>query len=660
MSTRTGQRRRKPADPATPTSGAEPANPPRGRRAPFTVEDAFRLRLPSDARLAPDGRHVAFTVAEWVAGQVRQRSRVWVVDVEGGEPRALAIGPRHDASPRWSPDGRSLAVVSERDRQGDAAQLYVVPAGGGEARQVCDVPNGVEDIAWSPDGARLAFVSPEGPEPPRDPIVGSRLERHRRLWTVGLADGRPEPVTPADRTVWRYAWSPDGARFALYYADEAGETAWYRGQLGLVPAGGGPIARLGHLERQAAALAWSPDGARLAYVLGEWSDRPVVGGDLWVAPADGGAARNLTPGAEVSVTWAAWLPDGESLLIHALDGVASLVGLVPAGGGAIRPLAGGVVLGEEPWPRLSASAGGARLATTGSAPDRPPEIWLGERSRRDDAIAWRALTHLNDEVAGALALSPTEVVSYPGADGWRIDALLTMPRESRRGSPPPLILYYHGGPTAANRAGFALPPWIQQWAAAGFAVLAPNFRGSLGRGIAFADAILGDIGGKDLEDCLRGVDHLVRAGRVDGERLGVMGWSYGGFAVAWAITQTARFKAAVMGAGICDFHGYHAQANIPDWDRRFLAADPAADPAAYRARSAITHIARARTPTLIVHGERDECVPVGQAYAFYRGLRERGVPSELVVYPREGHGFVEGEHVRDRDRRMLEWLERYL
>jgi dipeptidyl aminopeptidase/acylaminoacyl peptidase len=178
--------------------------------------------------------------------------------------------------------------------------------------------------------------------------------------------------------------------------------------------------------------------------------------------------------------------------------------------------------------------------------------------------------------------------------------------------------------------------------------------------VAFADAILGDMGGKDLDDVLLGVDHLVASGRVDGTRLGIMGWSYGGFATEWAVTQTTRFKAAVAGAGICDFHSFHAQSNIPDWDRRFLGANLAEQPETYRARSAITFISRVTTPTLIVHGERDDCVPVNQAYAFHRALYERGVPTELAIYPREGHGFTERDHLRDLCERMLRWFERYL
>ncbi|HEY7833426.1 MAG TPA: S9 family peptidase [Ktedonobacterales bacterium] len=657
------------------TTGAAPRDDT--RRVPVTMDDMFRMRGMSDVQITADGKRVAFVLAEWVANQPKMRARIWVAETAGGQPRPFTNGARNDGCPRWSPDGKQLAFVSEREGDDGKPQIYVMSAAGGEARRVCQMPNGAGEISWSPDGTRLAFIAIEGPEPSKDPIVVED-DRHRRLWTVRLESDTAEPVTPPDLTVWHHAWAPGGDRFAVFYAEQPGESGWYQGQLGLVAAGGGAIRPLGHLERQAAALAWSPDGKQLAYVQGEWSDRPLVGGDLWVIPVEGGAARNLTPGAEVSVSWAAWLPSGKELLIAGWDRVWNVIGTVAAEGGAITPLATQIVIGEGYCPRLSATPDRARFAAVRMDAEAPNEVWLGEikaghrghqghqahgngHAPAPDAVTWKRLTQFNALLEETVALAPSELVIYPSADDWQIDGLLTMPREAKRGTPPPLILMVHGGPSSANRAvygsGFS---WVQQFAAAGFAVLQPNFRGSLGRGVAFADAILGDMGGKDLQDCLLGVEHLVATGRVDGKRLGIFGWSYGGFATAWGVTQTTRFKAAIMGAGVSDFHSFHAQSNIPDWDRRFLGANLLERPEAYRARSAITFASRVTTPTLIVHGERDDCVPVNQAYAFHRALRERGVPTQLVVYPREGHGPSERDHLRDLSQRMVAWWERYL
>lgn len=633
------------------------------QRGPFAPDTLFTLRLPSDPQLSPDGRTVAFVVYEWLAGQQKQRGRIWLLDTkEGAEPRELATGSTSDECPRWSPDGASLAFCSRRE-DGDAAkqQLYVMAATGGTPKRVCVVPNGVAEIEWSPDGASLAFLSLEGEEAKAEPRV-NEASPHQRLWTVSRDGDTPRAVTPANLTVWRYAWSPDSRSFAVYFSTGPGETDWYRGQLGVVSSMGGAIRQIAELSRQAAALAWSHDGQRLAFAHGEWSDRPLVGGDIYEITVAGGEPRNLTPGIECSPSWLAWLPDGHTLIYSAWAGLTSQVGLLDTRTGERRILSRDFIVGDRAWPRLSATADLTRFATLHADQRSPDDVWIGEQSGddADPTITWRRLTRLNPLIEETVAVSPSRRIAYDGADEWRIEALYTPPlNPPTNGAPPPLVVNVHGGPTSAYRDGFG-DNWTQLLAAAGFAVLRPNIRGSIGRGVAFADAVLGDMGGKDFEDTLAGVDYLVAQGLADGARVGVLGWSYGGFMVAWAVSQTTRFKAAVMGAGICDFHSFHAQSNIPDWDSRFLAADPNENPQAYRDRSAITYAKRITTPTLIVHGEQDECVPVNQAYAFYRALRERGVATELAVYPREGHGFRERDHLRDFHSRMVGWFKRYV
>ncbi|HEU5347757.1 MAG TPA: S9 family peptidase, partial [Ktedonobacterales bacterium] len=303
------------------------------------------------------------------------------------------------------------------------------------------------------------------------------------------------------------------------------------------------------------------------------------------------------------------------------------------------------------------------FATHSSDRLHPPEVWAGALTERDGAarIDWRQLTHLNRLTAETLRLAPAEAISWEGADGWRIEGLFTRPLTPKRGTPPPLVVAVHGGPSAAWQTDWrGSVMFAQMCASAGFAVFQPNIRGGMGRGVAFADAVLGDAGGKDFQDILSGIEYLTAQGLVDGERVAIVGWSYGGFMSAWAISQTQRFKAAMMGAGVCDFHSFHAQTNISDWDMRILAADPLTQPDVYRAHSAITFAANITTPTLILHGEQDPCVPANQAYEFYRALLDRNVPAELVVYPREGHSLYEREHLRDRDERILRWLDKYL
>ncbi len=643
-----------------PTTTSVPA-----RRVPITPEMMVSLRYPSGPAISPDGARVAFTLAEWVPGQQRRRASVWVVDGEG-EARPVATGEKGEKSEygaAWSPDGQWLAFISEREAEGSFSkpQLYVVPAAGGAARRVCAMPNGVSDLAWSPDSAKIAFTSLEGPEPPKDPIVVTP-GRHTRLWTVRVAGGQPEPVTPDGVTVWDFAWAPDGTRFALYFGDGPDETDWYRGMVGVVEAGGGSVRTLVRPDGQAGALAWSPDSARVAYVSGEWSDHGLVGGDVFVIPAAGGAARNLTPGIGFSPSWVQWLPDGARLLYCAWDGLAGQVGLLDEATGATTTLAGDIVVGERAWPRLNATRDGRTFATIFSDARHPAEVYRGALAGPEDApsgVEWKRLTRLNPLAEETYARVPSQRLTYAGADGWEMQALYTPPLQHDGSGAPPMVLLVHGGPTSAHRDDWS--GWLnQELVSAGYAVLRPNPRGSIGRGVAFGNAVLGDMGGKDFEDLMRGVDYAIAEGLADPERLAIIGWSYGGFMTAWAVTQTTRFKAAMMGAGICDYHSFHAQTNIQDWDMRFIGADPNEDPDAYRARSAITFVKNVTTPTLIIHGEKDPCVPVNQAWAFSYALRERGVPVECAIYPREGHGFTERDHVKDYPERTIKWLKRWV
>jgi dipeptidyl aminopeptidase/acylaminoacyl peptidase len=640
---------------------------PASQRTPFKPGTMLSLRTPMDAQISPDGRYVAFLVNEYMPDRLKARPRLWLAPVESGEARpiALAAGDNRgeDSCPRWSPDSKRIAFLSTREHHaGDTKQIYVTTLDDGEpgeARKVCSIPNGAESLAWSPDGKRIAFVALEGAEPAIDPLVfgAQPAGRHRHLWTVRPESDTPEPVTPSNVTIWEYAWSPQSDRLAVFYSAGPDETHYYLGQLGVVAASGGVVRQLGHLTRQAAALAWSPDGRRIGYVSGEWSDRGIVGGDVYVISAEGGKPKNLTPDIHISPSWLRWLPDGETLLYAAWEGVTHQIGLLDETSGKMTPLQRDFVIGDYSWPRMSANA--TRIAVTHSVSgEHHFDVFAGDVEGK--RLTWRRLTRLNPIAEETIPVAPTERITYTGADGWEIEALYSPPLTPPEKGRPPLALLVHGGPSSG---------WINSWtggylvqllASAGYAVLRPNPRGSMGYGVAFADAVLGDMGGKDFEDLLAGVDELARRGLADGERVAILGWSYGGFMVAWAVSQTTRFKAAMMGAGVSDYHSFHAQTNIPDWDMRFLKADPLESPGAYRARSAITYAKNVTTPTLILHGEKDLCVPVNQAYGFHMALRERHVPVELVVYPREGHGVQEREHVQDMEERILRWLKAYL
>lgn len=632
------------------------------QRAPITPGALLTLRYPSDPQISPDGKRAAFVVWEFVGDEQKQRGRIWTIDtsVEGAEPKPLTKGAKEEHSPRWSPDGKQIAYISTTG-EGDKAdkadkakpQLHIISAEGGTARQVCTMPNGVLDFAWSLDGNRIAFLSLEGEEPKSDPKVIVPA-RHRRLWTVYVESDVVQPVTPDSLSVWEYAWSPDSRQIAMYYSLAPDENGWYNGQVGVVPLAGGAVQQLTHLTQQASGLVWTPDGTRIAYVSGDWSDRGYCAGDVYSIALDGSEPRNLTPGIEFSPAWLRWSSDGKRLLFAAYSGVTQQIG-VREENGQITLLDADFVMS---WPHFSTTADLQTLVTTHTTSQQTSDIWLG-RVTENSTMNWRRLTRLNPLFEATYALAKSERIRYESVDGWQIDALLTHPLVRKTDGPPPLVVNVHGGPSWAWSDDSALF-WTQMLASAGFAVLRPNVRGSWGRGVKFADAVVGDMGGKDYQDILRGVDYLVSRGLVDGTRVGICGWSYGGFMTAWAISQTTRFKAAVMGAGISDWHSFHAQSNLSDWDVRYMGADLLDDPELYRKWSPITYARRITTPTLILHGENDQPVPVNQGYAFQRALHERGVPVEFVIYPREGHGPGERNHLLDIDERVLRWFEKYL
>lgn len=634
-------------------------------RVPITSERLKDIRFVGDMSLSPDGRRVAFELREYPPGQTKGRTRIWTVDVEpaGGQPQLLTHGKKDDVSPRWSPDGTQLAFISTGEGEKEKPQLHLVAATGGEARQLCSMPNGVSELAWSPDGSRIAFLSLEGAEQGTDPRVFTPgEERHQRLWTVRPDNDIPIAVTPDGISVWEYAWSPDSQQFALYYSTVPDDTGWYHSQIGIVDAHGGAVRQLTHfapVSMQARGLACSPDGKQLAYLSGKWSDPGRGAGDIYLLSLENGQSRNLTPGIACSPAWCAWFPDGRRLLYAAIEGVSHQFGILDTVDGTITVLDRDFVTRWD-QPRPSPTPDLRTFVTVHSTPQQPPDVYSGKLAGENGnitGIEWQRLTRLNPIPEETWAWASSEHIHYPGVDGHTVHALFTPP-VNYTGEMPPLFVDVHGGPSGADCATWGAG-YPQILPSVGYAVLRVNYRGSWGNGAAFANAVMGDVGGKDLQDILAGIDYLIAQGLVDGNRLSIGGWSNGGFLSAWAVTQTTRFKAAMMGAGISDWLNMHAQTNIPDADVLQLVVDPLEQPEVYHRHSPITFASRVRTPTLILHGENDPAVPVAQAYTFYRALRERNVPVEMAIYPREGHGLSEWEHIIDADHRLLRWLERY-
>ena len=371
------------------------------------------------------------------------------------------------------------------------------------------------------------------------------------------------------------------------------------------------------------ALAWSPDSRQIVYLISAISDQPLWSGDVCIVDAAGGQPRQLTPRQmPMSITKLDWIwPDRMIYSARQLDGTS--FGYLDVATGATRALwSDYATIADWTVPHISLSADGARFATIVERPDTPPQVWAGTLS--DEGASWQQITHFEYP---ALALGKSEPICWTARDGLEIVGHVIYPADYEPGKRYPTFCQIHGGPTWSWLPHYQV--WWEWWsqflAGRGYLVFLPNIRGSAGRGTAYAEANVGDMGGEDFQDAMSGLDHLIELGLADPDRLGIGGWSYGGFMTAWAITQTKRFKAAIMGAGIANWESYYAQNSIRAWQSTFYGSTPYADPETHRQWSPQTYIRNVVTPTLILHGQEDHDVSLSQAHEMYQALKACGV-----------------------------------
>ncbi len=640
------------------------SKPPASRR--WTADDVLAVKLPSDAQISPDGTSVAYVVQDRSRkGTKNLKSQIWMVDTRSGDTSQFTFGTRADLQPRWAPDSRSLVFRSDREEDGRFG-IYHLKHDGGEARPVAEIPGSAGDVAWSSDGTRLAFLmeEPETEEiKQRKEEGGEILEfernpRYTRIWVVNLDGSDLHPISTDAQQIWEFAWLPEDQGFAVIYSDHPYEWSWYEAAVGVVPATGGEARTVHRSTKQVAGLAPSPDGQTIACISATWSDRNVVGGDVWLVPVAGGDARCLTEGYPGSFGTVHWRDERTLIAVGYQEGDAAVI-LLGLDHPPQQMWSAPAALSSRAWARASFTANSAQMAVIREAPTAPPNVWTTHLPHSHGDILWTPRTAMNRQLE-ELIQPEVETLHWTSPDGTPIQGLLLKPHGYQEGRRYPLVTVVHGGPTSLYHHSYPSLSWFPILVSRGMAVLLPNPRGSTGWGTAFAEANLGDMGGADLQDILAGVDYLVERGIADPERLGIAGWSYGGFMTAWAVTQTDRFRAAMMGAGIADWRSFHGVSNLPTWDRRYYEADPYELGGPFDRFSPVMHIRNVRTPTLILHGEQDAYVPVGQGYEFFRALRDHGVEAELVVYPREGHGILETPHAHDMLTRTVDWFEKRL
>jgi dipeptidyl aminopeptidase/acylaminoacyl peptidase len=642
----------------------------------LTVDDLFNLREVRDPQRSPDGRWVAYTVTRAIRETDKNDTDVWMVSWDGSQHVQLTSTLENESRPRWSPDGRFLSFLSSR--QGTKhPQVWLLNRLGGEAVKLTDLKGGVTDYAWSPDSARLVLVveDPDPADPPDDkeaarndppktpsPIVIDRYYfkadidgylrgKRAHLYLFDMATRRAEVLTPGAFDEGSPAWSPDSRRIAFIRRHGEGDVDKAPNRDVFVieaRAGAQPTRLTTTTAEESGRVAWSPDGTAIAYLLG---DEPKFSAydqhRLAVIPAGGGTPRTLTDGLDRPVTGAVWSADSRSLTFVVVDDRSQRLAQVSAAGGTVQEVLSG--------PRVVAAPSGGsdgNFAVIASTPTEVPEVHAIE------AGGIRRLTRQNDPWTAGVWFGTTELFTAQSGDGTEVHGLLVKPASYVAGRRYPTLLRIHGGPNAQDEQSFNFEREL--FAANGYVVVAANYRGSNGRGSAYQKAIFADWGNKEVVDLLAAVDHVVRIGLADPDRLGIGGWSYGGILTNYVIATDQRFKAAISGAGSSnqiamygtDMYIQQYEAELgPPWRAQDLWL---------KLSYPFFHADRIRTPTLFLAGEKDFNVPLLGSEQMYQALRSLGVDSRLVIYPGQFHGIMTPSYRKDRLERYLEWYAKYL
>lgn len=667
----------------SPSASAQ-VPPPAPR--PITIDDYFRILAVHDPQLSPDGKWVAYAVDKAILKTDKNETRIWMVSASGGDSIPMTAEGIASTHPRWSPDGKFLAFLSER---GDSqTQVWLLNRLGGEAQQLTDTVQDVQDFAWSPDSRRLVLVlkdpsldelragkdksasaaGDDSPEPVKDkkstkPWVIDRLQY--KVDTVGYLDRRRThlyvfdfdkksltQITSGDYDDSDPAWSPDSKLLAFTSNRSTPDPdLTYNSDIWTVSASntdkGAHLTQVTTNPGSDTSPSWSPDGQSIAYVtnldphLFDYATK-----HLAISPAAGGPAKVLTLSLDRNVSDPHFAPDGKSIYFIADDdGTQNLLRISVTGENLARPIPGRLMLNAYSLAPTGEVV--AQIATI----DRPDELFTIPSGQLTQ------LTHVNDALFSQLKLTRGEYVHFKSKDGTTIAGYLYKPVDYVPGKKVPTLLIPHGGPQWAYYAEFS--HLAQLYAANGYAVLFPNPRGSTGYGQDFCKAIYADWGNKDFQDDMAMVDYAIEQGIADPDKLGVGGWSYGGISTDFIITQTTRFKAAISGAGAAEFISLYGHDQYQrDYETEL--GLPWQAPAVWQHVSSYRNITKVTTPTLFLGGNIDANVPILGGEQMYQSLKRLGVPTELVVYPDEFHEFTLPSHIQDRLQRDLAWYAHYV
>jgi dipeptidyl aminopeptidase/acylaminoacyl peptidase len=635
-----------------------------GDQAP-TIEQSLNLKNASGPRISPDGRYVAYQVQETNWTDNAFENEIWIAVVATGERYQLTNAKKSSTSPVWSPDGRRLAFISDREGK---RQIYLIAPAGGEAVQLTSLESGVNSYDWSPDGRRIAFTAAE----PESKARKDRKEKYgefevvkgdytlTHLWMIEVPsevkEKKPEPVRLTEGSgvnVGGFAWSPDSSRIAFSATKDPDLGSIDTNDIYVLNVGDKTVRKLVDTKGPDNNPVWSPDGRQIAF---ETSNARefffYTNSYIATIPAEGGAVRLLTESFDELPRLLDWSPDG--IYFSGQQKTSSHLFRINPATGAIEQVSNPkeFVSGQYSFTRDF-----KQVAFVGAAPNNYTEVYVSAVK----PFAPKRLTAMADQLKD-FRLARREVISWKSTDGIEIEGVLIKPADYDPAKKYPLLVVIHGGPTGVDlpllRGDRTYP--IEIFAQKGALILRPNYRGSAGYGEKFRSLNVRNLGIGDYWDVISGVDHLIAKGMVDKDRVGAMGWSQGGYISAFITTTSDRFKAVSVGAGISDWMTYYVNTDIHPFTRQYLKNTPWEDPEIYQKTSPIFYVKNAKTPTLIQHGELDRRVPIPNAYELYQALEDRGVPVKMIVYKGFGHSIDKPKQQRAVMEHNLEWFGQWI
>ncbi|HYL86795.1 MAG TPA: S9 family peptidase [Candidatus Angelobacter sp.] len=637
-----------------------------------TIDQSLELQSAYSPKISPDGKRAVYEVQKTNWEDNSFDRNLWMGDIATGETHALTTAKKSSTNAEWSPNGKWIAFLSDRPGQFAGTpegkkQLYVISTDGGEAQQVTKVDNDVSDFEWAPDSRRIAFSMSD----PESKAMKDRKEKYgeysvvhgdyqmTNLWIVEFSSGSATPAEPKRLTegerfsVGDFSWSPDGTRIAFSAQKDPDLISIDSADLYVVNVSDKAVKKIVSTPGPDGNPHWSPDGKRIAFETAAgsqyffYTDRRIG-----VVGADGGALQILTESFDEDPGLIAWGPDG-IYFVAAQKTAGHLFRLNPANGTVEKLSVPENLLAGA----FSFSKDYKTVAYRAALPNEYAEVYT------TSVGGWQGkkLTAMGEQFKG-FKLAKREVISWKSSDGTTIEGVLYTPPDFDAKKKYPLLVVIHGGPTGVDQPVVNADRYypIERFVAKGALVLRPNYRGSAGYGEKFRSLNVRNLGIGDYADVISGVDSLIAKGLVDKDRVGAMGWSQGGYISAYITTFSDRFKAVSVGAGISDWSTYYVNTDITPFTRQYLHATPWDDPEIYWKTSPISNIAKARTPTLIQHGENDRRVPIPNAYELRQALEDRGVPVKMVVYKAFGHGITKPKQQRAVMEENEKWFGQYI